>query len=175
MDCDCAAHRGGAGHRQWSGDKDPSVVFYDNRWHVYATLRNENFAHMEYLSFADWPQANAAPRTVVSLIKGYHSAPEIFYFTPQKKWYLIYQCAPVGDGGFYGPVYSTLADVGKPQSLSAPVRLFEKKPANVERWLDFWVICDDSHAYLFFTGDDGRFCAAERRWPIFPASGAIPR
>ena len=35
--------------------KDPSVVFHDNRWHVYTTLRNESFAHMEYLSFADWP------------------------------------------------------------------------------------------------------------------------
>jgi len=25
-----------------------------------------------------------------------------------------------------------------------------------ESWLDYWIICDDSHAYLFFPDDHGR-------------------
>jgi hypothetical protein len=154
--------------------KDPSIVFYDGRWHVYATLRNETFAHMEYLSFKDWPAANAAERSVISLVKGYHCAPQIFYFTPQRKWYLIYQCAALNEAGFFGPVYSTLDDVSRPQTLTPPSPLFNEKPKNVVHWLDFWVICDDAHAYLFFTGDDGRFWRSRTALADFPGNWSAP-
>lgn len=154
--------------------KDPSVVFCDNRWHIYATLRNETFAHMEYVSFTDWASANAAERSVISLVKEYHCAPQIFYFTPQRKWYLIYQCAAVGDVKFFGPVFSTLEDVGKPQTLTPPAPLFSKKPQQIDHWLDFWVICDDTNAYLFFTGDDGRFWRSRTTLADFPGNWGHP-
>jgi hypothetical protein len=119
--------------------KDPSVVYFGNRRHIYATLRNERSAYMEYLNFADWKDANAAPRTVISLIEKYHCAPQIFFFTPKKKWYLIYQTAALTPRGFFGPAYSTLDDVSKPKSLTPPVMLFGQMPANVKHWIDFWV------------------------------------
>src|SRR5690242_14418204 len=35
--------------------KDPSVVFYDKHWHIFATIRSRKRTHqIEYLSFADW-------------------------------------------------------------------------------------------------------------------------
>jgi hypothetical protein len=157
--------------------KDPSVVFYNGRWHIYATLKpNPRPAMMEYLSFTDWNNANAAPRQVISLSDSYHCAPEVFYFRPQKKWYLIYQWDDkTPKTGFYGPAYSTLQDVSKPETLTRPVMLFPRKPANVEHWIDFWVICDDAHAYLFFTGDDGRFWRSRTALGDFPAGWSQPK
>src|SRR3954468_7571916 len=42
--------------------KDPSVVFVDGRWHVFATTANTggNWS-VVYLTFTDWAQADAAP------------------------------------------------------------------------------------------------------------------
>ena len=52
--------------------------------------------------------------------------------------------------------------------------LFPRKPENVERWIDFWVICDDAHAYLFFTGDDGLFWRSRTALADFPAGWSRP-
>ncbi len=55
--------------------KDPTVVFYEGRWHVIATLRKKSGkVMMEQLSFTDWEHANNAPRTVIDLHGGYSLA-----------------------------------------------------------------------------------------------------
>ena len=33
------------------------------------------------------------------------------------------------------------------------------KPANIKAWLDFWVICGDTKAHLFFTSLNGKMWA----------------
>ena len=46
--------------------KDPTVVFFEGRWHLFCTIRSVKRTHqIEYLTFADWNQANAAPRHVL--------------------------------------------------------------------------------------------------------------
>ena len=38
--------------------KDPSIVRYNGRWHLFCTIRSEKRSHqIEYLSFDDWPNA----------------------------------------------------------------------------------------------------------------------
>jgi hypothetical protein len=157
--------------------KDPTVVFDKGRWHVFVTIRpTDRPAIMEYLSFTDWKDANAAPRRVISLDTTYHCAPQVFYFRPQKKWFLIYQWADKTPGtGFFGPCYSTMEDVGKPETLTPPKMLFPAKPANVKAWIDFWVICDEHRAYLFFTGDDGRFWRSQTELAAFPNDWTEPK
>lgn len=130
---------------------------------------------MEYLNFADWKSANAAPRHVIALDTTYHCAPEVFFFTPQKRWYLIYQWTDKTPGtGFFGPAFSTMDDVSKPETLTKPVMLFPKKPDHVPRWIDFWVICDKTDAFLFFTGDDGRFWRSRTAIADFPKGWSNP-
>src|SRR5262245_28453748 len=52
--------------------KDPSLVRYDGRWHVFCTIRSQKRTHqIEYLSFADWEQANASTRHVLAVTNGY--------------------------------------------------------------------------------------------------------
>lgn len=161
------------GPAAWSNDvcysvKDPSIVRYDGRWHLFCTVRGRDRSHaVEYTSFADWPQAATAPRHILNSIStGYFCAPQVFYFTPQKKWYLICQASVESR---CGPAFSTNADVANPAGWS-PVTLLElEKPAAAQAWLDFWVIADDQYAYLFFTSLDGKMWRTRTTLARFPA------
>jgi hypothetical protein len=113
---------------------------------------------------------------VIGTEESYRCAPQLFYFRPQGKWYLIHQwkdrsVTPAN----YGPCWSTLESPSKLQTLTRPVMLFTRKPAHVPRWIDFWVICDDVSAYLFFTGDDGAFWRSRTPLASFPAGWAEPQ
>jgi hypothetical protein len=152
--------------------KDPTVVRYDNKWHVYATTANTrgNWS-MVYLSFSDWTEAaNAKPYYIDNNpnLRGYHCAPQVFYFRPHKKWYLIYQSQP--------PQYSTADDLSKPETWTKPRNFFPVKPASAALlWIDYWVICDDTHAYLFSTGDDGRMYRSRTKIGDFPNGMSDPQ
>ena len=151
------------------GLKDASIVHSGGKYHVFMTTASENGWGLAYTSFADWSQAPTA--AIVPLDKspmgpGYRAAPQVFYFAPQRLWYLVYQ------GG--DPMYSTSKDVGDPLSWSAPKPFFQAPPEIVRQpsgdaaWLDFWTICDDSTCYLFFTDDHGSFFRAETPIGQFP-------
>jgi hypothetical protein len=151
--------------------KDPSIVRYNDRWHIYATTANTNGGWgMVYLNFADWADAaNAKPYHLDENphLRGYHCAPQIFYFRPQKKWYLIYQSAH--------PQYSTADDLSKPETWTRPENFFSTNPPAVEKvWLDFWIICDATHAYLFCTGDNGRMYRSRTKLENFPKGMSDP-
>ena len=72
--------------------KDPSIVFYEGRWHLFTTIRSKIRSHqIEYASFTEFREAGAAPRHVLRIRDGYFCAPQILYFTPKKTWFLIHQ------------------------------------------------------------------------------------
>jgi hypothetical protein len=149
--------------------KDPSVVFYQGRWHVFCTIRSTKRSHqIEYLSFADWKDAPTARRHVLTMSNGFFCAPQVFYFAPQKKWYLICQASDESWQPKYGAAYCTATDVADPASWSK-LKPLGAKPAGGKSGLDFWIICDDEKAYLFFTTNDGRMWREETRLADFPA------
>lgn len=156
--------------------KDPTIVFDQGRWHIYTTIRPvDRPACMEYLSFTDWAKANEAPRRRIAMHDGYHCAPQIFYFAPHKRWYLLYQNTDKSrTPPFYGPAVSTLEAPGKPETLSPPIMLFDQKPSNLKGWIDFWIICDAQNAYLFFTSDDGNFWRSQAPLASFPKGWSQP-
>jgi hypothetical protein len=152
--------------------KDPTVVRYNDLWHVYATAYSTSARtwSMVYLSFKDWPEASKAKPYYIDQnpnLRGYHCAPNLFYFRPQNKWYLIFQSQQ--------PQYCTTDDLSKPQTWTKPQDFFETKPAGAPRlWIDYWMICDDTHAYLFFTGDNGRVYRSRTRIEDFPKGMGDP-
>jgi endo-1,4-beta-xylanase len=152
--------------------KDPSVVFVDGRWHVFATTANTagNWS-IVYFTFADWAQADAAPLYYLDNnppgLGGYHAAPQVFYFAPQSKWYLIFQSGQ--------PQYSTNDDIAKPEGWTRTVDFFPggQPPGVVANkgagdWLDFFVICDDANCHLFFADDDGELFRSQTKLADFP-------
>ena len=97
--------------------KDPTVVRYKDRWHVFASsVARGGIYGMVYTSFADWSDAPKAPLYYMDNTRGfktYVAAPQVFYFTPQKKWYLVYQSGP--------PMFSTADDSGDPDQVDRAV------------------------------------------------------
>ena len=144
----------------------------DGRWHVFATTANTAGAwSIVYLTFTDWAQADAAPLHYLDNnppgLGGYHAAPQVFFFAPQNKWYLVFQSGQ--------PQYSTNDDITKPEAWSRPTDFFPGgEPPGVTAnkgngfWLDFFVICDDANCHLFFSDDDGELFRSQTKIGDFP-------
>lgn len=156
--------------------KDPTVVRHDGKWHLFCTIRSEKRTHqIEYLAFDDWKNADAAPRHVLTLNDGYFCAPQVFYYAPHKLWYLVYQVSEKGHRQGLQPAYSTTADLGDPASWTKPRLMFSRDPESVKSWIDFWVICDETHARLFFTSNDGRMWRSDALLADFPLGWNEPK
>ena len=138
--------------------KDPTAVFFKDRWHVFCTIRSQVRTHqIEYLSFDKWDGADKADRHILTCRDKYFCAPQVFYFTPHRKWYLLYQVGEPTRKHQLQPAYSTSENIADPNSWSQAKLLFpQEDPKGVEKWIDFWVIADSAKAYLFFTSLDGR-------------------
>jgi hypothetical protein len=151
--------------------KDPTIVRYRNRWLVYATTANTsgNWS-LVYTSFRDFQHAPAAPQvfldTNANIGTGYRAAPQVFYFAPKRTWYLIYQTGL--------PSFSTTTDPTRPQTWSAPRNLQDSMPPIIAQnigngfWLDFWVICDNVHCFLFSSDDNGHLYRTQTTVAAFP-------
>ncbi|HYC99482.1 non-reducing end alpha-L-arabinofuranosidase family hydrolase [Brevundimonas sp.] len=153
----------------WLALKDPSVVRFNGKYHVFMTTAARDGWHIAHTSFSDWPEAARAPVTTLDrsgIGPGYRAAPQVFYFEPQKLWYLIYQGGP--------PYYSTTANIEDPLSWSEPRPFFARTPDAIkaatgqEAWLDFWVICDDAACHLFNTDDGGNLFRSQTPLDQFP-------
>lgn len=128
--------------------KDPSIVFFENAWHVFYTARSQNEYITGYVSAKELSELQIAKRFELEQIRGktrYGCAPQIFYFEPQKKWYLIFQ----NTDSNYQPAFSTTTTISNPDSWSISKPLLQKDKK--EKWIDFWVIADETKVYLFYT------------------------
>jgi len=130
--------------------KDPSVVFYKDKWHVFYTARGKGEYTTGYVSAKKLSDLKSAQRHELKMLRGksrYGCAPQVFYYKPQGKWYLIFQ----NWDSNYQPVFSTTTMISKPETWSEPKPLL-LKDTNA-KWIDFWVICTTEKAYLFYTED----------------------
>jgi Glycosyl hydrolase family 62 len=147
--------------RDFVSIKDPSVVYWNNQFHVHATVydRTAKGWNMVYLNFSDWSQANAASQFYMqnSPTRG-GVAPQLFYFTPKNKWVLVYQ---------WGASFSTTDDPSKPETWTARASLLNNAPQGA---LDFWVICDTANCHLFFSNDLGQLYQASMPIAQFPSA-----
>ena len=157
--------------------KDPTFVQADGRWHLFATHRlASGMVNMQYLSFTDWNKAGEATRHTLDFHDQYHCAPQVFWFTPHKKWYLVYQLADKNRALKFAPYFSTTSDIADPKSWTKPQPMIEKLPEGGDKtkWIDFWVICDADKAHLFYTSDDGHFWRRETEKSSFPLGWSKP-
>jgi hypothetical protein len=154
--------------------KDPSVVQFGGRWHLFCTIRGQKRSHqIEYLTFEDWGKTDEAKRYLLTMHAGFFCAPQVFYFRPHKRWYLVCQASDESWEPKYAAAYVTTTDVADPRSWS-PLRPLGHRPAAGKAGLDFWVICDDAKAHLFFTTLDGRMWREETRLADFPTGWSEP-
>lgn len=164
----------------WVAVKDPSIVRYDGLWHLFCTLRKHKgkegqppgYIRIGYTSFENWKDAQTSKWHLLTLSQDYHAAPQIFYFTPHKKWYLIFQLADKSRNIPYGPCYSTTEDISDPDSWTLPTALYPPIPGKAG--LDHWIICDETKAYHLFTTLDGKMWRTETELESFPRGFGRP-
>ncbi|KAK4097183.1 glycoside hydrolase family 62 protein [Parathielavia hyrcaniae] len=139
--------------RNVAGIKDPTIVEVNGTYHVFAsTAKAEGFS-MVYLNFTAFAQASSAPFFYLDqspIGTGYRAAPQVFYFAPQKFWYLVYQNG--------NAAYSTNPDISNPAGY----------------WVDMWVICDKKLRHLFSSDDKGHLYCSQTRLANFPAGMSEP-
>ena len=154
--------------------KDPSIVFYQGQWHLFCTVRGANRSHqIEYLRLSDLAHPANVERQFMAIHSGFYCAPQVFFFRPQQKWYLICQASDPSWNPTYGPAFATTTDISDVASWSrlAPLQ-HQKSTANAE--LDFWIICDSEKAHLFFTSLDGQMWREETKLSDFPHGWSTP-
>lgn len=158
-----------------TGIKDASVVYYQGKWHVFATAVGGSAATIVYLSFSDWTSAGSATQYYLdksSIGGGYRTAPQVFYFAPQKLWYLVYQTGTAS--------YSTNPDINDPNGWSAPRDFYSGMPDIIKQnigdryWVDMWVICDDASCYLFSSDQQGHLYRSWTSLANFPDGMSQP-
>ncbi|WP_162275937.1 non-reducing end alpha-L-arabinofuranosidase family hydrolase [Roseimaritima ulvae] len=150
--------------------KDPTIVFYEGRWHVFMTVKLPGRSAIEYCSFEKWDDAQESKRTLLQVSDSkYFCAPQVFYFTPHKRWYLIYQAGMPGSKKMW-VAYSTSTNIADPQSWTKAQPMLDGGPDDPRTvgGLDYWIICDDKRAYLFLTSLDGRMWRLWTRLEDFP-------
>ncbi|GAA2694932.1 MULTISPECIES: non-reducing end alpha-L-arabinofuranosidase family hydrolase [Actinosynnema] len=150
--------------------KDPSVVRHNGRYHVFASVYTTGY-NLVHTSFTDWSQAASAPHYYLDrsgIGTGYRAAPQVFYFAPQRLWYLVYQTGSNAS-------YSTTADIENPASWSAPRNFYANGMPQIIRdnigngyWVDFWTVCDTAKCYLFSSDDNGHLYRSETSLAQFP-------
>ena len=152
-----------------AGIKDPTVVQYNGKYHVFASVASSSGYSLVYLNFSDWSQAGSAThhyldRTAIGT--GYRAAPQVFYYAPQRLWYLVYQTGNAS--------YSTNPDISNPNGWSAPRNFYSSMPDIIRRnigggnWVDMWVICDSANCYLFSSDDNGHLYRSQTTVGQFP-------
>ncbi|WP_437913446.1 non-reducing end alpha-L-arabinofuranosidase family hydrolase [Sorangium sp. So ce302] len=154
--------------RTFASVKDPTIVFEDGKYHVFATVFDTTSGNGSwssvYLNFTDFTQSNSAPQQhMANWPTGGTVAPQVFFFRPHNKWYLIYQ---------WNGRYSTNDDINNVNGWSRPQSLLKGEPGamgNVLGALDFWNICDDKNCHLFFSRDDGKLYRSKVSIDKFPA------
>jgi len=150
--------------------KDPTVVRYNGLWHVFSTQAKGTGWGLEYRSFSDWSNAGTAMPYFLdtsAIGAGYRAAPFVFYHTPSRLWYLVFQNG--------NAAYSTNPDISNPGGWSKLKTFYSSVPAIVQQntggggnWLDFAVICDAANCYLFSAGDNGQIYRSQTTLANFP-------
>ncbi|KAH9089359.1 hypothetical protein LEN26_019238, partial [Aphanomyces euteiches] len=105
-------------------------------------------------------------------LAGVTAAPEVFYFAPQKLWYLVYQNG--------NAAYSTNTDISNPAGWSAPKNFYNGMPAIIKNnigngnWVDMFVICDSANCHLFSSDDNGHLYRSQTSLANFPNGMSQP-
>lgn len=150
--------------------KDPTVVYHDGRWHVFMTVKLPGRSAIEHCSFRNWEDADRSARTILSISDSeYYCAPQVFYFAPHQKWYLVYQMGVPGRSKMW-VAYSTTSDIDDPNSWTQAKPMLDggEDDPRVVGGLDYWIICDTQRAYLFFTSLNGKM------WRMWTELSAFP-
>ena len=156
--------------------KDPSIVYFDGKYHLFYTGKRVDQTDKGakysittgYVAAPTLEGLNSAKRYNLSaMVDANIIAPQIFYFAPQKLWYIMAHRYDRGNKPNLQPIYLTNPDINNVHGWSKPQDLATAKRTD-GFWIDFWVICDDRKAHLFSMDQTGAVLRMECPIADFP-------
>jgi len=150
---------------------------HDGHYHLFCTLRGRGRSHaISYAAFDDLAAAGAATQVVLPNHAGYCCAPQVFYYRPQARWYLVCQAKDPHWSPEYQAACATSTDLADPAAWSPlePMGVARPEAGKRDPYLDFWVICDERRAWLFFTSDNGKMWRTWTSFADFPRGWSRP-
>ncbi len=157
--------------------KNPSIVYYKDKYHLFYTAKSEIHTNGQsrysiscaYASAASFEKLNTAERFNIDSITGdMIIAPQIFYFEPQKRWFIIAHTKEIeANSSHLAPIYLTNPNIENVNGWSEITKIQTAK-SDDSFWIDFWVICDDKNAYMFYSDQKGSVFRLECPLNTFP-------
>lgn len=184
MERDLVLEAGAPGQFDDVAVKDPTIVFHDGLYHVFYTSKyteetaarfRESGRHVPpmragtgYVAAPSLQELRDASRYDLSeLVDEVVIAPQIFYFEPHATWYMIAHRVVPGTRELV-PIYLTNKNISDIHGWSKPQDLRRTRPGDNPFWIDFWVICDDTDAHLFYMDQTGAVLRMECPIDQFP-------
>lgn len=163
--------------------KDPSIVHYKGKYHLFYTSKftRETAEKLKaegvpvpvsrsgtgYVSAQTLDGLSEAKRyNLGAIVDEVVIAPQVFYFEPQKLWYIIAH-KNIEDSYDLVPIYLTNPNIEDVNGWSEPKELLPKPPPGFF-WIDFRVICSDEKAHLFYADHRGSLFRIECPLEEFP-------
>jgi endo-1,4-beta-xylanase len=143
--------------------KDPSIVFADGKYHLFYTSKRSVSSGKEvkydlglgYVCAPTLEELSKSKRHDLSkILDADIIAPQVFYFEPQQRWYMIAHKRNPGKKPNLLPIYLTNPNIDNVNEWSAPKTLKTGKTDD-SFWIDFWIICDGDNAHLFYADQRG--------------------
>ncbi len=153
--------------------KDASLVYFNGKYHLFYTAKPDLKAQRHvigvgYAAATSLDDLNKATRYELRpLVGSTVIAPQIFFFRPQKQWYLIAH-RRTDRPCRLEPIYMTNRDIEDVRGWSKPTLIETQRTDDDAFWIDFWVICDAQKAHLFYTDQTGGLYRLETAMERFP-------
>ncbi|WP_176956027.1 non-reducing end alpha-L-arabinofuranosidase family hydrolase [Catalinimonas alkaloidigena] len=145
--------------------KDPSIVYYEGKYHLFFTGRDSTRWRTGYAAAPTLTALKDAEHHFLGSLQagGYFCAPQVFWFKEKSRWYLIFQSG-------VGASFSTNPDLTDPDGWT-PVQ-----PMGFNDGIDFWCIADGNRVYCFYSAQDGSFTIKRRSTSVadFPHGWSEP-
>jgi hypothetical protein len=147
-------YNGASGTFDYISVKDPSIVYYGSKWHLFYTGMNaasNGSWRTGYASASSISGLSSSSHTMLSALSSgyYYCAPQVFYFTSKGKWYLICQSG-------LGASYSTNTSISNTSGWTS------LKTMGFSDGIDFWCISDGTNVYCFYSAQDGSYTIKRR-------------